>query len=345
MMISLNSTIALVLAVVVVLLLMMTTVSFVVVVNAFSSVGQLPRATRTTIPSSSSSLFKDNNNNYHHSCRSNTISTDCRRRQTLSLSLSGRATNTELSDDETACAEVDVLRQQAEQLKAKAKAIRDELDQTDTKAAASETKVAVASSTPKRSPFDLPPPTSSDAATAAEYRLSVDIGREDGTWMDPRWGSSGRRIEFTVDVRFIFTSSDNNDVDAVVSDEYKKAMVIDNFGGKSSQVRSIVSSPAAKLNRGFDSMKCHGGAYRIDLERNGKGTVRFHLCVDGYESSGDVSIPQGYLYFSIPVFNNRLTMLSQKPGPVTVRQVGWHTGWRREESRMVGTFKAVPLQQ
>ena len=29
------------------------------------------------------------------------------------------------------------------------------------------------------------------------YRLYVDIGREEGTWMEPRWGASGNRIEFT----------------------------------------------------------------------------------------------------------------------------------------------------
>ena len=34
------------------------------------------------------------------------------------------------------------------------------------------------------------------------YRQYNDIGREDGTWMDPKWGASGRRIEFTVDVCF-----------------------------------------------------------------------------------------------------------------------------------------------
>eukprot|EP00956_Cyclotella_meneghiniana_P008937 scaffold12269_cov41-Cyclotella_meneghiniana.AAC.3 len=40
----------------------------------------------------------------------------------------------------------------------------------------------------------------------------VDIGREPDTWMDPRWGASGHRIEFTLDVSFpiITLSSENN---------------------------------------------------------------------------------------------------------------------------------------
>merc|ERR1712232_122441 len=41
-----------------------------------------------------------------------------------------------------------------------------------------------------------------DSSTVTWYRLHVDIGRESGTWMDPRWGASGKRIEFTVDVGF-----------------------------------------------------------------------------------------------------------------------------------------------
>lgn len=29
-------------------------------------------------------------------------------------------------------------------------------------------------------------------------------------------------------------------------------------------------------------------------------------------------------------------------GIISVRQVGWNTGWRREESRILGVFRAVP---
>jgi hypothetical protein len=60
---------------------------------------------------------------------------------------------------------------------------------------------------------------------------------------------------------------------------------------------------------------------------------------------GDVSIPKGYLYFSIPCFGGRIDQLSTKEGPVTVRETGWHTGWRRKESRIVGVFKAKSIAQ
>lgn len=38
-------------------------------------------------------------------------------------------------------------------------------------------------------------------------------------------------------------------------------------------------------------------------------------------------------------------MLSTKEGIASVRQMGWHTGWRREESRIVGVVRAVPIDK
>jgi len=59
----------------------------------------------------------------------------------------------------------------------------------------------------------------------------------------------------------------------------------------------------------------------------------------------DIFVPKGCLYFSLPCFGNSVSQLSTKEGPLTVRQMGWHTGWRREESRMVGMFRALPIEQ
>jgi hypothetical protein len=61
-------------------------------------------------------------------------------------------------------------------------------------------------------------------------------------------------------------------------------------------------------------------------------------------SPSDIFIPMGCLYFSIPCFGGA-SQISSKEGIVTIRQTGWHTGWRREESRIVGTFRAVPIDQ
>ena len=104
------------------------------------------------------------------------------------------------------------------------------------------------------------------------YRLYVDIGREEGTWMDRRWGSSGRRIPFTVDVKFLQKV-------ATVTEVSK--MVKDNFGGKSSQPCKIATAEAARLRGGFEKMKCNGGCYRIDSSDGRQYTIRFYLEVDG----------------------------------------------------------------
>lgn len=171
-----------------------------------------------------------------------------------------------------------------------------------------------------------------DDSSVAWYRLNVDIGRESGTWMDPRWGASGNRIEFTVDVGF---------GEELASDDVMERMVKDNFMGKSSDIRVVKTSDRAKLRNGFDSMKCYEGGYRID----GQTTVRFHISCNGKDdpSYGDISIPAGELHFSVPCFMNNINNLSSKEAPVTVREKGWHTGWYREESRIVGLFRAKPL--
>ena len=183
----------------------------------------------------------------------------------------------------------------------------------------------------------------------AEYRLYVDIGREEGTWMEPRWGASGRRIEFTLDVRFL--------PGQLASADLAKQMVQDNQGGRRSSIYHLQVAPYARLRNGFDEMdmttseaeKEGRGAYRIDRStKTGQSdTLRFFVTTQGSSSAnsyGDINVPAGNLYFSIPCFGGSVSQLSTKGEmPVTVRQMGWHTGWRRAESRIAGTFRAVPI--
>lgn len=224
------------------------------------------------------------------------------------------------------------LRKEAEDLLDKARALRSELPEA-TRQQTSDTPLP--SNTWNVSP---------DAPDGVDYRLYVDIGREDGTWMDPRWGASGRRIEFSLDVRFAVPAGNN---DALANKEERERMVKDNFGGTSSDVWVLSTASVARLRQGFDKMKCYGGAYRIDRARNGGNTARFYIAVEGTPEDGsphgDLNIPRGMLYFSLPVFGG-VNQLSKKEGLVTIRQIGWHTGWRREESRMVGTVRAVSME-
>lgn len=171
------------------------------------------------------------------------------------------------------------------------------------------------------------------------YRLYFDIGREPGTWMDPRWGASGKRIQFTLDVKFL--------TEIQANPETVLGMVKDNFGGKSLPVMMLQTAENARLRAGFDKMKCNNGGYRIDLsnDQRNSNTLRFFVRVEGTKQGdyGDVFIPPGILYLSLPAFGSDTSRLSKKEGIVTVRQMGWKTGWRREESRIVGVFRAVPI--
>jgi hypothetical protein len=158
------------------------------------------------------------------------------------------------------------LRAEAEELLLRARRLRLEIG-SDIESE----KVAVdTSANPFPSQVASPWSVSSDH-TGEEYRLYVDIGREEGTWMDRRWGASGRRIQFSIDVKFLTFLAD----ESVAS-----KMVKDNFGGSSSEFYSLESASSARLRNGFDKMECHGGGYRIDSSR-GQDTIRFYLAVDG----------------------------------------------------------------
>ena len=114
------------------------------------------------------------------------------------------------------------------------------------------------------------------------YRLYVDIGREQGTWMDIRWGASGKRIEFTIDIKLVTNG-------IVVTDStIVKNMVQDNFGGRSTPIYTVETAKAARLRNGFDRMDCTTttAGYRIDQDKTGRSTIRFFIPVEGTPETG-----------------------------------------------------------
>lgn len=232
------------------------------------------------------------------------------------------------------------LEVEARQMLAKAKAIRESIPIVDSLEKADEPNLR----------------WNEQESSAVGYRLYIDIGREEGTWMDPKWGSSGRRIQGSIDVYFQLPCLVEG-IDVSLADENVVGkMIQDNLAKRSSStaVRKLDCSKA-RLRKGFDEMTCHGGGYRIDVgnsstnqRRISSSTVRFFIDVDGIgekdSSYGDIFIPKGPLYFSLPCFGEGINQLSRKDGIISVRQVGWHTGWRRMESRIVGVFRAIPIQ-
>ncbi|KAL3936296.1 MAG: hypothetical protein SGBAC_008363 [Bacillariaceae sp.] len=272
------------------------------------------------------------------------------------------------------------LQQEAQELLAKAQKLREEISAStaegDSPASNRKSKAAIAdtiatstsnlkqskwsvnySTSPNTPGADADADANSIDTTATTYRLYLDIGREEGTWMDPRWGASERRIEGTLDVCF-----SSNPATAEVADK----MVDDNQLGASSPCFMMQTANHARLKGGFDKMGVvseQQGGYRVDglsSSPRKSQTLRFFVTVDGTQD-GDVSIPEGRLYFSLPCFvqgsssssnsssNDQgsppTVLLSNKEGIISVRQIGWHTGWRREESRILGVFRAVPIEK
>jgi hypothetical protein len=265
------------------------------------------------------------------------------------------------------------LKDEADRLLAQARALRQEIASATESDPQAKTSASATTQKPATSPWSIVVTNDNghdiddeNAPSFADYRLYVDIGREPGTWMEPRWGASGKRIEFTLDVRFCCcddatTSSSSDTSSSILANKtIQELMVQDNLvAGQSSPVYKLHSAPFARLRNGFDRMSCTDGGYRIDTARNKSGpqhqqqqTIRFFIQTrgiggssgDGNDAYGDINVPAGCLYFSLPMFMNSLTQLSKKEGVVSVRQGGWNTGWYRQESRIVGVFRAVPIQ-
>ena len=147
--------------------------------------------------------------------------------------------------------------------------------------------------------------------------------------MDPRWGASGRRIEGSIDVAFARSCCE------------------------------LWVAQQARLRGGFEAMRvllpsddnatARRLSYRIEKRER---RIRFSFPVEGTapperggsNAYGDVWIPKGALHFSLPIFGG-VDLISSKEGLISVRQYGWHTGWRREESRIVGTFRMKKIDE
>eukprot|EP00584_Thalassiosira_punctigera_P002451 CAMPEP_0172541244 /NCGR_PEP_ID=MMETSP1067-20121228/12085_1 /TAXON_ID=265564 ORGANISM="Thalassiosira punctigera, Strain Tpunct2005C2" /NCGR_SAMPLE_ID=MMETSP1067 /ASSEMBLY_ACC=CAM_ASM_000444 /LENGTH=322 /DNA_ID=CAMNT_0013327245 /DNA_START=158 /DNA_END=1126 /DNA_ORIENTATION=+ len=244
---------------------------------------------------------------------------------------------------------------EAQRLLAKARAIRESLPDASAESGESERSASKSDPSSKSkgkipSKFSLPSEEGKDC-----YRLYLDIGRERGTWMDPRWGSSGRRIECTLDVAFASPSAAGEDGMTTPAAEDIAEGLLKTVTSKSSSlspVYNLQSAPYARLRGGFDRMAIHDGGYCVESSAGASSsTLRFCLSVNG-ATDGDVTMPEGKLYFALPYFGLRTDdgggakmALSNREGTVTVKQMGWHTGWYREESRILGVFRAAPLER
>eukprot|EP00242_Pyramimonas_sp_CCMP2087_P007105 CAMPEP_0198199816 /NCGR_PEP_ID=MMETSP1445-20131203/2970_1 /TAXON_ID=36898 /ORGANISM="Pyramimonas sp., Strain CCMP2087" /LENGTH=335 /DNA_ID=CAMNT_0043869717 /DNA_START=143 /DNA_END=1150 /DNA_ORIENTATION=+ len=137
---------------------------------------------------------------------------------------------------------------------------------------------------------------SAKALVGTRWKLTLDVGREVGTWMPANWAASGRRIEIPCAVSL--------EEDGVV--------------------RALGVGAYIKLELGE-------GTWNVDGD-----TLRFNLQISGFQR-GDISLPEGKLYFKNYAWGNTM---SQTKGKLLLMQ---RRALIRREWRTVGSFKAEQI--
>ncbi|KAG5189510.1 hypothetical protein JKP88DRAFT_301476 [Tribonema minus] len=214
-------------------------------------------------------------------------------------------TDRDVTDDLKAQAEAAL--QEAARLRAEAEALEDRSPEAIALRAEQEAVIAAAGRARSE------PVSRGDGGSLKEdlvgtrYVLSFDIGREKGTWMPPQWGASGARLN----------------VDVLVE-----------FGPSGTFAEVALKSPFVATDVAGIAWSVEGARGTGSLQQS---TLRFSLQTSG-AARGDVSIPAGPIYCSVPAWGARL---SRSRGMVTVRQKRWGI---REESRILGVFSAQRVE-
>eukprot|EP00903_Cladosiphon_okamuranus_P014178 g13175.t1 len=137
------------------------------------------------------------------------------------------------------------------------------------------------------SPFSLAP---------SQWLVMLDVGREKGTWMPQNWGISGRRVEVDLLVKFL----PGGDMEAKVDSPFVDMTVTPGRWSVGAAEGTNRRRPASSL-----------GSLTSD-------TCRFWVEASGL-TRGDVTIPEGKLYFAVPCWGGKLS----RKGLITVRQRRW----------------------
>ena len=135
------------------------------------------------------------------------------------------------------------------------------------------------------------------ALIGTRWKLTLDIGRERGTWMPPEWGASGRRILCPVAV------------------ELREGGVLECVGVGA-----------------FLPMTLSPGTWRLEGD-----ALKFSVGMSGMRR-GDIELPNDLLHFRTAAWGR--TVASRGNLLLLQTRFGFRKEWR-----MVGAFKAEPLQE
>jgi hypothetical protein len=140
--------------------------------------------------------------------------------------------------------------------------------------------------------------TYSDPLEGTRWKVSLDVGREPGTWMPAEWGRSGRRINLSFVAEFDTSASYERD-----------DMVRVGAGGGAKVLRVVdgIATLGPSVSEGSKSYVVRDGAWRVSRGEGPMGTdiLRFYVeVVDDriMHSDGDVYIPGGRVYCSCGYF-------------------------------------------
>ena len=134
--------------------------------------------------------------------------------------------------------------------------------------------------------------TKSDIA-GFECRITMNIGREKGTWMDKDWGASGARLLLPINLKFT-----NDEIDLGFPGE-------ESLGGRY-VYRLEVLNDNNKVSfvgpQGEVQVEVTNGGWATLPSNSGETKLRFFLDFPQGAIRNDVSIPSGRVYFSTACF-------------------------------------------
>ena len=122
-------------------------------------------------------------------------------------------------------------------------------------------------------------------------RVTLNIGREPGTWMDEEWAKSGARMSLPVDVIF-------SDEPAATNDEQ-------NFLGRGNAISRLYCDSGSFVGpQGEVIVEATGGAWSAQpTGQCGENVFRFYIDFPKEAARNDVTLPAGRVYFSSACWN------------------------------------------
>ena len=131
---------------------------------------------------------------------------------------------------------------------------------------------------------------------AFSCRVTLNIGREPGTWMPDDWAASGARMSLPLDVTFSDEPVECTEPNFLQNRDVK----LPSLPGEGSSTSRLQCSGGSFVGaQGEVVVKADGGAWSAQpTGQCGEHLLRFYLDFPEGAARNDVSLPAGRLYFS-----------------------------------------------